>query len=89
MQTFFVNYGIREGKAELATEHLTQQQYSTKMSLEAIYVYPVKSCGRFEVAEWEITSHGLLYDREWVLVDDNFNYLNQKKVNSNNTNLTL
>ena len=52
----------------------------SELVLDQIYVYPVKSCGRFEANEWEITSNGLLYDREWVLVDDNGTYVNQKKV---------
>jgi uncharacterized protein YcbX len=52
----------------------------SELVLDKIFVYPIKSCGRFEAKEWEITGNGLQYDREWVLVDDNGTYLNQKKV---------
>jgi uncharacterized protein YcbX len=56
------------------------EKENSELVLSNIFVYPIKSCGRFEVTEWDITSNGLNYDREWVLVDDNGTYLNQKKV---------
>ena len=37
------------------------------VSLEQIFVYPIKSCGGMEVSEWVLGSHGLAYDREFVL----------------------
>eukprot|EP01114_Cavostelium_apophysatum_P021663 TRINITY_DN7625_c0_g1_i3.p1 TRINITY_DN7625_c0_g1~~TRINITY_DN7625_c0_g1_i3.p1 ORF type:complete len:869 (+),score=141.41 TRINITY_DN7625_c0_g1_i3:95-2701(+) len=46
--------------------------------LEKIYVYPIKSCGRFEVDEWNINQFGLEFDREWVLIDSDGRYINQK-----------
>lgn len=48
------------------------------LELDAIYVYPIKSCGRMEVSSWEVSKYGLLYDREWTLIDDQGSYLNQK-----------
>eukprot|EP01134_Creolimax_fragrantissima_P006294 CFRG6294T1 len=38
-----------------------------------VYVYPIKSCGAFEVPAirpWRLYTHGLAYDRQWMIVDD-------------------
>lgn len=35
-----------------------------------ICVYPVKSCGVFNTRTWELGPKGLLYDREWMIVDE-------------------
>ncbi|GAM28706.1 hypothetical protein SAMD00019534_118820 [Acytostelium subglobosum LB1] len=59
--------------------HSRQQQQSDIYLLE-INVYPVKSCGAFKTDHWEIGPSGLLYDREWTLIDRNGIYLNQKKI---------
>lgn len=45
-----------------------------------IALYPLKSCGACVVSEWPVGPQGLLYDREWMLVDPKGSYLNQKKV---------
>ena len=37
--------------------------------VEAVMVYPVKSCGGMRVERWPVGPAGLLYDREWVVVD--------------------
>lgn len=39
------------------------------VKIEDIILYPIKSCGGFSVEKWRCTAKGLLYDREWVLVD--------------------
>lgn len=46
--------------------------------LDKICVFPIKSCGGFEVDEWNVTSEGLEYDREWMLVDREGRFVNQK-----------
>ena len=38
--------------------------------LKEINIYPVKSCRGTSVTEWPISSNGLLYDREWTIVDE-------------------
>lgn len=40
-----------------------------RVLIESLYLYPIKSCGAMEVTRWPLGSNGLLYDREWVLVD--------------------
>jgi uncharacterized protein YcbX len=37
--------------------------------LSAMFLYPVKSCGAQSVSRWPVADHGLLYDREWCVVD--------------------
>eukprot|EP00947_MAST-08B_sp_MAST-8B-sp1_P001471 g1471.t1 len=47
--------------------------------LSAIMVYPVKSCGGMRiVSSWPVGPRGLLFDREWAVVDSAGNVLNQK-----------
>ncbi|KYQ92443.1 molybdenum cofactor sulfurase [Tieghemostelium lacteum] len=54
---------------------------SDEITLDEVYVYPVKSCGGFRVtSQWEIVESGLKYDREWTIIDTSGNYLNQKKL---------
>jgi hypothetical protein len=50
------------------------------VTLTDIYVYPIKSCGAFKVKQWPLTSFSLLYDREWMIVDQNFNPLTLKRL---------
>ena len=41
----------------------------TDLKLAKMFVYPIKSCGAFSVeSSWPITSTGLKYDREWMIV---------------------
>ena len=37
--------------------------------IEEISIYPIKSCGSFNVNQWKFGSKGLLFDREWALVN--------------------
>lgn len=48
--------------------------------LTDIYIYPIKSCFGFKVDQWEISSEGLVYDREWALVTDEGDYVNLKNI---------
>lgn len=48
-------------------------------TLTNIYIYPVKSCGAFEVKQWPLGPQGLLYDRGWMVVNVNGVCLSQKR----------
>ena len=48
--------------------------------LERIWVYPIKSCAGFAPDSWPLGQNGLLYDREWALVDAEGEALTQKKL---------
>ncbi|KAL6101506.1 mocos [Pungitius sinensis] len=58
------------------TESKTQQEAYT---LTNIYIYPIKSCGAFEVHDWPVGPQGLLYDRSWMVVNGNGVSLGQKR----------
>uniref|UniRef100_A0ABM5GQW4 Molybdenum cofactor sulfurase n=1 Tax=Pogona vitticeps TaxID=103695 RepID=A0ABM5GQW4_9SAUR len=44
-----------------------------------IYLYPIKSCAAFEVIEWPIGNQGLLYDRSWMVANQNGVCITQKQ----------
>ena len=48
-------------------------------TISQLYIYPVKSLGGFEVQSAQLTDRGLQYDRRWMLVDSNNNFLTQRK----------
>jgi molybdenum cofactor sulfurtransferase len=50
--------------------------------LTDIYIYPIKSCSSISVKEWPLTSLSLLYDREWMIIDQNLNPLTLKRLSS-------
>lgn len=46
---------------------------STHIQVDSVIIYPIKSCRGYKVPRgqgWPIAPHGLLYDREWMLVDE-------------------
>lgn len=45
------------------------------VSLSQVWVYPIKSLGGFEVNQWIIEKEGLLFDRQWMLVDANYQFI--------------
>lgn len=48
--------------------------------LSNMYVYPVKSLAGMEVSHWQVNEKGLLYDRKWMLVDDENLFLSQRRL---------
>ncbi|KAF3978379.1 MAG: MOSC domain-containing protein [Methylococcales symbiont of Iophon sp. n. MRB-2018] len=48
--------------------------------LSDIYLYPVKSLAGIKVSKWPVTAKGLLYDRKWMLIDSNNQFLNQRQL---------
>lgn len=49
------------------------------MYLSEINIYPVKSLGGISVTEAVIEEKGLQYDRRWMLVDENGDFLSQRE----------
>lgn len=47
--------------------------------IQGLWLYPVKSCAAQGVARWPLGPNGLLYDREWALVDPEGRALNQRR----------
>jgi uncharacterized protein YcbX len=49
-----------------------------QVRVTALYVYPIKSCGGSRVSSWPLSRNGLLFDREWVIVDESGRAVTQK-----------
>ncbi|XP_059337924.1 molybdenum cofactor sulfurase isoform X1 [Ammospiza nelsoni] len=49
------------------------------ITVAKIYLYPIKSCSAFEVTEWPVGNQGLLYDRKWMVVNQNGVCMTQKQ----------
>jgi uncharacterized protein YcbX len=50
----------------------------TRPYLSQLFVYPVKSCAGIRVEQWPVVETGLLYDRKWMLIDANQQFLSQR-----------
>ncbi|XP_035791000.1 molybdenum cofactor sulfurase-like [Anopheles albimanus] len=65
-------------------EVLARYKNYDRARLVQICLFPIKSCGPFRVVgagnEWPLSDTGLLYDREFVIVDEHGMAMTQKKV---------
>ncbi|NWJ04266.1 MOCOS sulfurase, partial [Crypturellus undulatus] len=68
---------IRAAVSEMAVP--TCRRGGKPITLSNIYLYPIKSCSAFEVAEWPVGNQGLLYDRNWMVVNQNGVCMTQKQ----------
>jgi uncharacterized protein YcbX len=50
------------------------------VQLSQIYIYPVKSLAGISVNRWEVTETGLKYDRKWMLIDNDGQFLSQRRL---------
>lgn len=48
--------------------------------LRDIYIYPVKSLTGIRVERWPVNHKGLLYDRHWMLIDEQNKFLSQRRL---------
>lgn len=48
-------------------------------SVSALYIYPVKSLGGISLNTVDLTDRGFRYDRRWLLVDENNQFLTQRQ----------
>jgi len=46
--------------------------------LSAIFIYPIKSVTGIQVNVWDVTETGLKYDRQWMLIDGQQQFLSQR-----------
>jgi uncharacterized protein YcbX len=49
-------------------------------SLSEIIIYPIKSLAGISVKHWQVNEKGLLYDRKWMLIDENNKFLSQRRL---------
>jgi uncharacterized protein YcbX len=52
----------------------------TAVSISQIYIYPVKSLAGIGVNRWEVTETGLKCDRKWMLIDNDGQFLSQRRL---------
>lgn len=50
-----------------------------KVAIESIYFYPIKSLEAIRIQKAEITTTGILYDREWMIVNEVGDFLTQRE----------
>ena len=50
------------------------------MKITALHIYPVKSLGGFSVPSAVLTSKGLQYDRNWMILDNDNTFMTQRTV---------
>jgi molybdenum cofactor sulfurtransferase len=72
--------GIGRASDRLALPISNGYHEEIKLILTNIYIYPIKSCSSISVKEWPLTSLSLLYDREWMIIDQNLNPLTLKRL---------
>ncbi|KAM8966992.1 molybdenum cofactor sulfurase [Pelodytes ibericus] len=61
------------------SEKLSMERNKKAIMLSHIYLYPIKSCAAFQVSQWSIVEQGLLFDRNWMIVNENGVCLSQKQ----------
>ncbi|XP_077993874.1 molybdenum cofactor sulfurase-like [Glandiceps talaboti] len=63
----------------LLQENMMNSDKNTTIKVTNICLYPIKSCAAMEVTEWQCGPRGLLYDRSWMIVNENGVCLSQKR----------
>ncbi|RHY97414.1 hypothetical protein DYB37_000398 [Aphanomyces astaci] len=63
--TYFVSSPTQLAASRLQVVH----DVPASIRLAKIAVFPIKSCGAMHVDRWRVGARGLLFDREWALVD--------------------
>jgi len=48
--------------------------------ISQMFIYPVKSCAGIEISESVLTATGLKHDREWLIVDQEGQFLTQRQI---------
>ena len=48
--------------------------------IKALYIYPIKSIGGVEIFHAKTLSRGLELDRQWMLVDEQGNFMTQREI---------
>lgn len=52
----------------------------TITTLSDIFIYPVKSLAGIRVNQWDVIETGLRYDRQWMLIDEQGQFLSQRRL---------
>ena len=60
-------------------EEITKLNTNEEITITNLNIYPIKSCQKQIVQKWQISSVGLLYDREWSIIDSENKIIRLKK----------
>ncbi|CAG8522459.1 313_t:CDS:2 [Ambispora leptoticha] len=52
---------------------------SHELEITTLYIYPVKSCRGIQVDSWKTNKFGFMYDRFWMIVDENYKFRTQRE----------
>ncbi|CAG8442862.1 7973_t:CDS:10 [Ambispora gerdemannii] len=52
---------------------------SQELEITTLYIYPVKSCRGIQVDSWKTNKFGFIYDRFWMIVDENYKFRTQRE----------
>lgn len=52
----------------------------TNLVLSDMYIYPVKSLAGIRVTRWQVVATGFKYDRKWMLIDAERQFLSQRRL---------
>ncbi len=52
----------------------------TQVTVEQLFIYPVKSCAGIELSEAELTPEGLSWDRSWMVIMPNGRFVTQRQM---------
>lgn len=58
----------------------TPSAANLQATIDQLWVYPVKSCAGISMTEVELTDTGLLYDRAWMVVDSEGEFVTQREL---------
>ncbi|KAL2199277.1 pyridoxal phosphate-dependent transferase [Corynascus similis CBS 632.67] len=79
----FVSEFYRDDSPVPIPTTLGAQPRGSQLHIHSITIYPIKSCGGFQVppgVDWEVKPEGLVWDREWCLLHQGTGQvLNQKR----------
>ncbi|WP_439586232.1 MOSC domain-containing protein [Hydrogenophaga sp.] len=62
------------------TQALTPSTADVRATIDQLWIYPVKSCAGVKVDEAELTDTGLLFDRAWMVVDAQGEFVSQREL---------
>lgn len=54
--------------------------HDVQATIDQLWIYPVKSCAGVSVPEVELTDTGLAYDRSWMVVDSEGEFVTQREL---------
>lgn len=58
----------------------TSTPADVQATIEQLWIYPIKSCAGISLTEAELTETGLAYDRSWMVVDAQGDFVSQREL---------